>query len=396
MNLDQIIFLQSDISKDNHILEKETNDFIQNLNIDELSFPFPLFFIKSGGSEEKFVQIYNDYKEPYYFIATDKNNSLASALEIISFLNQKGLKNHLFHGTYSQISNQIKNFKDVKPSFNYELKNHLNLLYGYNLGVIGKPSDWLIASSVDYKKAKDIFGVNLIDIPFPEFLKAIEDSVDENVNLNKFNLKSNKIISDSELKKAFQIYNALKKLVFKYNLKGLTLRCFDLLSSYHSTGCLALSLLNNEGIISSCEGDIPSLLSMLILAKGMKKLSFQCNPSYINIDANYGYFAHCTIPTKLTTSFTFTTHFESGIGVAIKGKLKKQKVTIFKLDPSLNHFVVYKGYIEDNLSSSSLCRTQIKVHFYNPVDELLSSPLGNHLLISYGDFSSSLIKLIAK
>ena len=39
------------------------------------------------------------------------------------------------------------------------------------LGVIGKPSDWLIASDVDYETAKKVFGVELIDIPI-ERVKA--------------------------------------------------------------------------------------------------------------------------------------------------------------------------------------------------------------------------------
>ena len=36
------------------------------------------------------------------------------------------------------------------------------------LGVIGKPSDWLIASDVDYKKVNELFDIELVDIDIKE------------------------------------------------------------------------------------------------------------------------------------------------------------------------------------------------------------------------------------
>ncbi len=71
----------------------------------------------------------------------------------------------------------------------------------------------------------------------------------------------------------------------KYDLKGLTIRCFDLLSTVHNTGCIALSLLNDEGIISSCEGgDVPALISMLILNALSDEPVFMANPSSIDVE----------------------------------------------------------------------------------------------------------------
>jgi hypothetical protein len=40
---------------------------------------------------------------------------------------------------------------------------------------------------------------------------------------------------------ANRIYRGLKQLVEDYQLQGLTLRCFDLLTSMKNTGCLALA-----------------------------------------------------------------------------------------------------------------------------------------------------------
>ena len=46
----------------------------------------PIFFIETGGTEQEFKEIYKNYKEPYYLLATNANNSLPASLEIASFL----------------------------------------------------------------------------------------------------------------------------------------------------------------------------------------------------------------------------------------------------------------------------------------------------------------------
>ena len=48
---------------------------------------------------------------------------------------------------------------------------------GSRLGVIGKPSDWLIASKVDYKEVKEKFFIDIVDIPYEEFIDAVEEKL---------------------------------------------------------------------------------------------------------------------------------------------------------------------------------------------------------------------------
>ena len=39
--------------------------------------------------------------------------------------------------------------------------------------------------------------------------------------------------------------------------------------------------------------------------------------------------AHCTLPLDMVSEYKLDTHFESGIGVAVRGKLKEEEITIF-------------------------------------------------------------------
>ena len=394
MDIKQFIFLKSKVSESNPEIQKDTDRFIKDLNISSIPFDGKVFFISSGGTEEIFAKIYKDYEPPFYIIATDSDNSLPAALEIVSFLNNKHIENYLIHGTPDVVREALKEKKKDIIEFNYEFKDNPELLKGMRLGVVGKPSDWLIASIMDYDVVKAKTGAIMVDISFNEFKDTIEDSAP--IGFEELKDKINHRIDASELKLALRIYSALKTLVNRYKLDGLSVRCFDLLGTIHSTSCIALALLNNEGIITSCEGDLPALISMMILKKYFGELSFQCNPSYIDVKKNMGYFAHCTIPTNMCDNFVLDTHFESGIGVGIHGELHKGEVTVLKVNSDLAKFSCYSAKIDDNMYKSNLCRTQIKVQFHDPINQVLTSPCGNHLIFAYGDLKEKLLELLAK
>lgn len=253
------------------------------------------------------------------------------------------------------------------------------------LGIIGAPSDWLISCHVDPTLLKNKFDIELINISTDELIKLVknhQEKIPESLIKASFN--------KSELDLAYQIYLSIMDLVKKYNLEGFTIRCFDLLSTIHSTSCLALALCNDEGIIGTCEGDVPAMISMFLIKKLLNLPSFQANPSEININNNKMILAHCTLPLKMCTSYKLDTHYESKIGVAIKGELECKNCFIFRISPDLDKFVLLKGKIEENLTRNNLCRTQIVVSIDKNINYFLTNPLGNHHIIFYGDDANKL------
>ena len=392
------IFLRSVVGNDTRFKDEEKARFLNELN-KENYFEFSkdgesIFFIETGGTEEQFRSIFEQYKEPYFLLATDANNSLPASLEIASFLRKKGKKFKLFHGTPSEVKEQLKNGKYAEiPGKNGGFLS-FNALSGMRLGVVGKPSNWLISSDVNYKDAKEKFGVDLVDISTEEFMAQIEKT-NQKIDPVIFEPLVSEKVSHETLVGALRIYNALRDLIAKYDLNGLTVRCFDLLGSVHNTSCLALAMLNKDGYIATCEGDVPAMLTMALVKRVFHKSSFQVNPSYLNLKERYGYFAHCTIPLDMCLSYQFDTHFESGIGLGIKGKLNLGKVTILKLNANLKDYEVFEGNIVENLNKNNLCRTQVKVQFNESIDEMFTHPNGNHLIIFYGAHKSELVDLLS-
>ena len=146
------------------------------------------------------------------------------------------------------------------------------------------------------------------------------------------------------------------------------------------------SFLNEEGITSACEGDVPALLSMAVLGELSGKPVFQANPSQIFTDTNEIIFAHCTLPLNMVKDFEIMTHFESQIGVAFRGKLAEGPITVFKTDGLIQEYFVSGGILEENLTKYNLCRTQVKLKLDNPVFYFLQESIGNHHIIVEGDY----------
>lgn len=335
-------------------------------------------FIQSGGSEQEFLKIYPHLQSPIYLLTTGFNNSLAASMEILSFLKSQNVEAEIIHGSFKEITEQIKtmiNFKKIR------------------LGVVGKPSDWLIASQVDYQKVQKQFKIELVDIAIEELIELVHTMANSQIDLNAYSFPT---FDSNQLTDAMKVYQALKQIIQKYQLQGLTVRCFDLLKPLKTTSCLAFALLNQEGIIATCEGDIPSMLSMYILKTVTQQIGFQANPCQIKKDQKQITFAHCTIPLNMVKPYSFMTHFESNIGVAIQGKLKKSTVTLFKLSNDLQHFFVAKGKIIQNLSEKNLCRTQIVVQLQNNIDYFFKNPYGNHHILVYGNYTSRIKKYMKK
>lgn len=353
-----------------------------------------LIYVRTGGTEGLFKEVFDKVtssKQPVYLLTSGKSNSLAASMEILSYLRSMGVAGEIIHGTADYIYNRVQTL--------LQIENARRELKGKRLGVIGKPSDWLIASACDYEAVKAKLGVEIEDIPMKELVGEIKNvpAQEYTFDIVGFDKKLEDCKGYKTVKEALPgaqaIYLALKKLVERHNLSGLTIRCFDLLSAVGNTGCLALAQLNSEGIVSSCEGDIPALLSMLIADAVTGLTGFQANPSRINPEDGRIVFAHCTVPFNMLEDCALDTHFESGIGVGIKGEIPCTPVTVFKVSGDLSRFFTAEGEIERNLTERDLCRTQIVVKLQD-TSYFFNNPIGNHHILVPGHYADAFAALL--
>ncbi len=341
-----------------------------------------LIYVRTGGTEGLFKrllpQLPDVQKRPIYLLASDKSNSLPAAMEILSYLSQQGLHGEILHGNPAQVGEKIQRIVR-KTAGQQRFANA-------RLGLVGDPSDWLIASQPDEAYMHRL-GIDLVKIPMAELLAEYERVPD-----SVCDLRSEVPAVQRALPGANRIYLALKCLVEKYQLHGFTIRCFDLLGAVHNTGCLALARLNAEGYVAGCEGDVPAMLSMWVARTLFGTSGFQSNPASIDRSTGDICLAHCTIPLDMVQHFELDTHFESGIGVAIRGRVPEGPVTVFKMSGDGRDYFVAEGELRTNGRDPELCRTQLQIRLDEPEKAayFLTKPIGNHHILIPGHHGAEL------
>lgn len=345
-----------------------------------------LIFVRTGGTENIFKQkeevILSAAKHPVYLLASDTSNSLPASLEILSYLVQRGVKGEIIHGTASLITSRIEKL--------FKIQSALNKISRCRAAVIGKPSDWLISSGVNREIVKDKLGLEIEEITIAEVEEAYKNLEEEAANSaeNEFSNKE----AEKYFAGAVKIYRAIKKVVLEHNTDAFTIRCFDLLTSLKNTGCWALAKLNSEGVVAGCEGDIPAMLSMIISRAVSGVSGFQANPSRIDSESGEILFAHCTVPLNMVKRYQLDTHFESGIGVGIRGFMEEGDVTLFKVAGDISRSFTAEGKLLSCQSLPNLCRTQMLIKLDNKEDckYFFREPIGNHHIIIPGRFKEIL------
>ena len=391
------IFTLTSELHDEQAVDAVTKDFLGSLGIDHLfkgsdysdygSHTLNLIYVRTGGTEGIFKGMFSKLREksdrPFYLLTSGKSNSLAASMEILSYLRQNNVSGEIIHGRPEYINSRIILLEKVERA-----RKKMN---GCRLGIIGKPSDWLISSYADNGILKQRLGIELVDIPMDELLDTLAGIPEERTSET-----SDKDTIRDSLPGANRIYKALKAIINKQQLQGFTLRCFDLLTTVKNTGCLALAKLNSEGFVAGCEGDVPAMLSMKIIQSITGLSGFQANPSAIDPETGEILFAHCTIPLNMVERYEFDTHFESGIGVGIRGYMKEGAVTVFKVSGDLSRCFIAEGTLVRNQSKPDLCRTQQVIQLSDKSQALyfLTNPIGNHHIIVPGCWKSLLEEIL--
>ncbi|MBQ4196813.1 MAG: hypothetical protein II659_03080, partial [Bacteroidales bacterium] len=122
-----------------------------------------LIFVRTGGTENLFRQRYMDVlqaRKSVYLLASSNSNSLAASMEILSWLKQRGIKGEILHGSDEYVSSRISQL--------LKLETARKKLRNTRAAVIGRPSDWLIASDVNKEAVQAKLGFDIEYIPIEE------------------------------------------------------------------------------------------------------------------------------------------------------------------------------------------------------------------------------------
>ncbi len=365
---------------------------------EDLKNPKPFFYLMvTGGTEELLLNLRDErnkhiQNEPVILLALPTHNSLPASLEVLARLQQDNEKGRIIYlnGSNGKSGvNQIeKILRDLEVWF---------ALKRMRIGMVGTPSDWLVASNPDPTTLQETWGPRVVPISMEEI----------KMNLQAVNPQSIKPIweslvkgavevrepSHTDLEENIKVYFALKQAIEQHKLDAITVRCFDLVLDHKITGCFALAQLTDEGIIAGCEGDLVSTIGMLWSQKLLGQTPWMANPVQLNEDSNTLWLAHCTVPRSIVKEYTLRSHFESGIGVGIQGTISNGPVTLLRIGgKNMDKTWIVEGKIIQAGKAEDLCRTQVEVKLTTgTIKEILQAPLGNHLILVKGHHYKQLV-----
>ena len=346
-----------------------------------------VILVLTGGVERDVLKTVAQLPAPSILIAHPGHNSLPASLEILARIRRDGGNGRILFGDAASIVPELQ--------LELVLATAWKGLRFSRIGLIGEPSEWLIASDVDSAFLKGRLAVDLISVDIKELMDNIRSATVSRKELATFTREAEDIIGPNpdDIREALTVYRGLRALVDEHRLAACSVRCFDLVTDMHTTGCYALSRLNDEGIPAGCEGDLQSLFSLYIASLLSGQVAFMGNIAEVDSENQVVGLAHCMCPLSMAMHYTVYTHFESDLGIGISGTFPEGDYTMFRLGGErLDHLFVREGRLENSEFRNDLCRTQLRIRMSEPVDELLHSPLGNHHILIPGHHRSAIMR----
>ncbi len=195
-----------------------------------------------------------------------------------------------------------------------------------------------------------------------------------------------------------RLYTALLKALVDFadenKFGALTLKCWgELVEQYGIAGCGVVSVLNDRGIYTGCEGDIMGTLTMLIARRLTSTHPFLTDFVAVDRDTNTGLMWHggCA-PVGLADpqqkKFLFS-HFAGGKGITSGFPLKPGRVTLLRLGDdgrNLRMLATTGTALETEMQiRGTLSRVKFDRDGMTFLNEILDNGWEHHLVMAYGE-----------
>ncbi len=277
----------------------------------------------------------------------------------------------------------------------YALKNSMAKT---RVGAIGGRVKGMTEIAYDEFAIKEKLGSRVVNLDETEMLNKVNAITDEEAQAlleeNKGVLSPCKVTATKEsMLESIKFYKALKDLANEYELQALSVKCY---TTYMGKICLGYSLLAEEGIVGSCEGDVTNALTMKLLYDLSGKPINNTDLLYPDEKANTILFAHCG-----SSGFSIA---EGEIDLAPVRLMERGVCTKFLVKPGKVTAVNICGHgdkfrLSYMVGDAIPCGMEfpgnpVKIKFDKPVSkinrEIMDNGIGHHWMVAYGDFSKEL------
>lgn len=202
-------------------------------------------------------------------------------------------------------------------------------------------------------------------------------------------------LSIGQLEKLAELITKISNFMANQDLNALAIRCWpEFARDYSIAPCAAMSLLQSEGLILSCEGDVLGSISMLAHQAIGAKTPFLADFSQINRENDTALLWHCGVAPCSTwdgdSSCTLDTYFANGKGVTAGFVMKPGRVSLLRIDYALGRYRVFIQAAEGIPMTKALKGTYLNVKFPGKVldvlNKIVKNGIAHHISVVYGDY----------
>ena len=265
-----------------------------------------------------------------------------------------------------------------------------------HVGIIGYRAKGFFNLDVD---ELDLYRELEILIDHYELSEIFSFKVDEEQN-NQRKIQINSIfdvsgISEDQLNNVASLTAKFDKFLKQHKLDALAIRCWpEFANDFGISPCAAMSILQMENKILTCEGDLLGSLSMLAHQAVGGANPFLSDFSQVDFKEDFGLLWHCGVAAcnlwdgKCNRSLD--TYFAGGRGVTADFVMKSGEISMLRIDYASGEYRMFLQKAEGIPMTKDLKGTYVKVKFEDHVREVLNKIIQNgiahHISVVYGDF----------
>lgn len=231
-------------------------------------------------------------------------------------------------------------------------------------------------------------------------LKDVFDTTVEEQAINEEEIKIRGIfdvsgITDEQVKKVAMLCIKMRTFITSNHLTAVAIRCWpEFARDYGISPCAAMSVLQSEGLVLGCEGDVEGTMSMIMHRAVGGKTPFLADLSQVNFEENYALLWHCGVaPCNLwdgKCNRSLDTYFAGGKGVTADFVMKSGEVSVLRLDSSQGQYRVFlqKGNVVpmEKLLKGTYAKVNFEESIKDVMDLVIYNGVAHHISVVYGEY----------
>ena len=274
----------------------------------------------------------------------------------------------------------------------------MDMLFYAKIGLFGYTSMSIYTGTFDHVLMRHKIGPEIDQMDTYSLIRAAESAAPAEIEQALARLGTLAHIrpdaAPEQLRRTMALYAALRRFCAEKGWSAVNVKCqYELSKEYKTVPCVALSLLAEDGITASCEGDILCTVSMLLLSRLAQSTAWYGDT--LTHWANTVQFSPCGfLPFSLAQGTAYVQKFmeHPGFsGIQVSGVLRPEKVTFLRLVEDVGTYhLLYGTGTGTQTAPRGGCMPALNVELDGCIDALCAAYAGQHFALVYGDWSAEI------